>query len=108
MVASGGVCRRLANKKKLCFVFSFSFTAGHIQEVKRALQFVRPPKVEFLLYVKQFLTDISVTVALHEKLKSLDPDNLSIFGPDGSPPNSRYAFSAISWGVICFFWQICL
>ena len=64
---------------------------------------MRPPKVEFLLYVKQFLTDISVTVALHEKLKSLDPDNLSIFGPDGSPPNSRYAFSAISWGVICFF-----
>ena len=53
--------------------------------------------------VKQILTYISVTVALHEKLKSLDPDNLSIFGPDGSPPNSRCAFSAISWGVICFF-----
>ena len=43
---------------------------------------MRPPKVEFLLYVKQFLKDISGMVTQREKLKSLDSNNFSILSPD--------------------------
>ena len=46
-----------------------------------SLTIVRPPKVEFLLYVKQFLKDISGMVTLREKLKSLDSNYFSDESP---------------------------
>ena len=42
--------------------------------------------------MKQFLTDISGTVNLREKLKSLNHNYFSILGLDGSSPNSACAF----------------
>ena len=42
--------------------------------------------------MKHFLTDISGTVNLREKLKSLNHNYFSIFGLDGSSPNSACAF----------------
>ena len=37
------------------------------------MQLVRPLKVESILYVEQFLADISVTVTLCQKLMKADP-----------------------------------
>ena len=60
-----------------------SLTYSLIYSLTYSLTIVRPPKVEFLLYVKQFLKDISGMVTLREKLKSLDSNYFS----DESSPN---------------------
>ena len=54
-----------------------SLTYSLIYSLTYISTIVRPPKVEFLLYVKQFLKDISGMVTLREKLKSSESEVLT-------------------------------
>ena len=57
------------------------------------MQLVRPLKVESILYVEQFLTDISVTVTLRQKLKKADP----IFGHFGDELLAKQCQKCTFW-----------